>query len=201
MGDPMLAEIKMFGGNYAPQNWAYCWGQLLAINEYTALFSLLGTYFGGDGRTTFGVPDLRGRVPVGNGSGPGRTPRSIGQAGGYEQVTLSVQQVPAHGHDSTSGLTGDITATLRCYNDRGTTNIPDNAVLAKQANGVNPKAMVYEATEANTNMASSSITTQHTLAVNVEVQNTGGNQGHENMPPWQCLNYIIALQGYYPPRQ
>jgi microcystin-dependent protein len=72
MGDPMLAEIKMFGGNYAPQNWAYCWGQLLAINEYTALFSLLGTNFGGDGRTTFGVPDLRGRVPVGNGSGPGR---------------------------------------------------------------------------------------------------------------------------------
>lgn len=201
MGDPMLAEIKLFGGNYAPQNWAYCWGQLLAINEYTALFSLLGTNFGGDGRTTFGVPDLRGRVPIGNGSGPGRTPRVIGQAGGYEHVTLAVQQMPAHGHGSTSEITGDVTTTLRCYNGQATATTPRNAVLAQQDASVDPKADVYEKTQANANMDASAITTQHDLAVNVTIQNAGGSQGHENMPPWQCLNYIIALQGYYPPRQ
>ncbi|MBN2531624.1 MAG: phage tail protein [Spirochaetales bacterium] len=197
----MLAEITLFGGNYAPMNWAFCWGQLLAINEYTALFSLLGTMYGGDGRTTFALPDLRGRVVLGSGSGPGRTPRSIGQIGGYEQVTLGIQQMPAHNHESTAELTGEITSSLRCYNGQATTTSPRNAVLAQQESGVDPKAEVYERTQANADMDPSAISTQHTLAVNVAIQSAGGNTGHENMPPWQCLNYIIALQGYYPPRQ
>ncbi len=96
--DPFIGEIIMFGGNFAPRSWAFCDGQLLAISQYNALFSLFGTIYGGDGRTTFGLPDLRGRIPVHQGSGPGLTPRQIGTRSGSEQVTLTPQDLPSHTH-------------------------------------------------------------------------------------------------------
>lgn len=98
MSDPFVGEIKMFAGTFAPRGWALCDGQLLSIPQYDALFSLLGTIYGGDGRTTFGLPELRGRVPLHQGTGPGLTPRAIGQKSGQETVTLSVAQLPPHGH-------------------------------------------------------------------------------------------------------
>lgn len=117
--EPYLAQIMLFGGNFAPRGWAFCDGQLLSISSYTALFSLLGTTYGGDGRTTFGLPDLRGRVPMHAGTGPGLTPRQIGQKVGEEQVTLTAAQMPAHSHElSVLNATAD--------NDR-----PANDLLAR----------------------------------------------------------------------
>jgi len=100
--EPFLGEIKMFAGNFAPRNWAFCDGQLLGISQYDALFSLLGTIYGGDGRTTFGLPDLRGRIPIHMGTGPGLSNYRIGQKAGAENVTLTVSQLPPHTHPSAS---------------------------------------------------------------------------------------------------
>lgn len=107
MSEPFIGEIKMFGGNYAPRGWALCDGQLLSIAEYSALFSILGTNYGGDGRSTFGLPDLRGRTGVHAGQGPGLTPRTLGQKFGAEQTTLTVQQLPPHTHGISAKLPAD----------------------------------------------------------------------------------------------
>jgi len=119
MSEPFIAEIKMFAGNFAPRSYAFCDGQLLSISQNTALFSLVGTIYGGDGRTTFGLPDLRGRVPIHWGTGPGLSNYPIGRKGGAEQVTLTAQQMPQHNHtvacsgnDATLGLpAGNVPAT------------------------------------------------------------------------------------------
>jgi microcystin-dependent protein len=118
MAEPFVGEIRMFAGNFAPRGWALCDGQLLAVSQNDALFSLLGTIYGGDGRTTFGLPDLRGRIPVHEGSGPGLTPRSLGQRGGSETVTLSESQLASHGH------------RLRAVGARGTSGDPQGRLLA-----------------------------------------------------------------------
>src|SRR5688572_5778483 len=101
MTEPMIGEIRMWAGNFAPKNWALCNGQILAIASNTALFSILGTTYGGNGTTTFGLPDLRGRVPLGQGQGPGLTPRSLGEIGGEESVVILTSEMPAHTHTST----------------------------------------------------------------------------------------------------
>lgn len=118
MAEPFIGEIRIWALNFAPRNWAYCDGALLPIASYTALFSILGTTYGGDGRTTFGLPDLRGRVPVHPGNGPGLTPRSLGARFGTTSETLTVAQVPSHGH-SLAGST-----------DAATSSTPDGRVLA-----------------------------------------------------------------------
>ena len=100
MSEPFVGEIRMFAGNFAPRGWAFCDGQLLAVSQNDALFSLLGTIYGGDGRTTFGLPDLRGRIPIHMGHGPGLSERRLGAKGGEEKVTLTVNQLPSHGADS-----------------------------------------------------------------------------------------------------
>ena len=97
--EPFIGQIMMFGGNFAPRNWAFCDGQILAINSHTALFSILGTTYGGDGRTSFALPDLRGRAPIGEGQGPGLSNYHLGFMGGVENVTLNVNQIPPHAHD------------------------------------------------------------------------------------------------------
>jgi microcystin-dependent protein len=171
--EPFLAEIKLFAGNFAPRGWAFCDGQLLPINQNQALFSLLGTMYGGDGRTTFALPDLRGRVPVHPGNGPGLSPYSIGQMGGAETVTLTVQQLPAHSH------------SLNANAQNGDTSDPPGSSLA-DTKGSDKDYM--KSGVVNTEMSPNSIGA------------TGGGQAHENRQPYLAVSYIIALQGIYPSR-
>jgi len=159
MSEPFVGEIRLFGGNFAPRGWAMCDGQLLPISQNQSLYSLLGTTYGGDGRTTFGLPDLRGRMAMHPGEGPGLTPRQLGQKGGYERVALSADEMPAHVH-AISG-SGAVKRVLSFFFGRAT-DVPE--------------------------------------AAPAETQTAGGGQSHENMPPFQTMNFIIALQGIYPSR-
>lgn len=173
MSDPFIGEIKIVAFNFPPRNWARCDGQLLAISQNTALFSLLGTYYGGDGRTTFGLPDLRGRFPMHYGSGPGLSPRSISERSGTETNTLSVANLAAHSHSGT-------VITSLAEGDR---TDPSGAFLARPEEPVQPFAG----------------TTGGTMGANsVQTYNAGSNQAVNNMPPYLALNFVIALFGIYP---
>jgi len=166
--DPFLGQITMFGGNFAPRGWALCDGQLLSISQYSALFSLLGTTYGGDGRTTFGLPDLRSRVPMHAGHGPGLSNRPLGQKGGSETNRLSVAQLPAHHH------------TLNAKEEANSDDPSNNFVAGTGTNAFGTAADVAM----NPNSTG----------------DTGGGQEVNNIQPYQCINYIIALQGVYPSR-
>ena len=170
--DSFIGEIRMFAGNFAPYGWAFCQGQLLPIAQNQALFSLLGTTYGGDGRTTFALPDLRGRVPVGFGQGPGLSNRVIGDQFGSELVTLNINQMPSHNH------------TVNAVTTEGNQNLPTNSLPA------NTKALDKEYSDANAN------TTMKATMVNP----TGGNQPFGVSQPSLGVNFIIALQGIYPSR-
>lgn len=161
----------LFGGNFAPRGWALCDGQLLAISSNTALFSLLGTEYGGDGSTTFALPDLRGRAPIHAGSGPGLSPRRTGQRLGAEHVTLVESQIPAHSH------------ALNVANVVADNNRPDGDFLARMTAYV-----AGTPAPALAQLAATSIGT------------AGGGQQHENMQPSIVVNYIIALDGIFPSR-
>lgn len=173
MADPFVAEIRIFAGNFAPTGWALCNGQLLPISQNTALFSLLGTYYGGDGKSTFALPDLQGRAPMFWGDGPGLSIRDLGEMSGSTAVTLLDNEMPVHAH-SLMGALG-----LAAGRD------PTNNPLARSRNG-----MAYQD---NTN---TSVVNMAPAAVGV----TGSSQPHNNMQPYLCLTFIIALQGVYPPR-
>ena len=170
--EPFIGEIRMFGGNYAPRQWAFCDGQLLAVSQNDALFSLLGTIYGGDGRTTFGLPDLRGRVPINFGQGGGLTPRPIGVRYGVETVPLSLDQIPPHNHP------------LRASRNQASSTEPVGRVLGKQ------ETLFYHAFESGrvTNFSPAT------------VGNTGADVAHNNMMPSLCVNFIISLSGTYPSR-
>ena len=138
MATPFIAEIVMFGGNFAPRGWAFCQGQLLSIAQNTALFSLLGTTYGGNGQTTFALPDLRGRVPIQQGSGPGLTPRVLGEQGGTETVTLQVTQMPAHTHtvSASTAAAGDTVPTGNVLSEGSIYHAaPGNTTLSPTAIG------------------------------------------------------------------
>jgi len=171
MSEPFVGEIRMFAGNFAPRAWAFCDGQLLAVSQNDALFSLLGTIYGGDGRTTFGLPDMRGRIPLHQGTGPGLSPRRLGGKSGAENETLTTNQLASHTHDFNAN-TADATDAA-----------PQGRVVAKGV-GVS----FYKAAAQNTDMASNMIA------------NTGGSQPHTNLMPTLCVNFIIALFGIYPSR-
>ena len=171
--DGTIGEIRMFGGNFAPRNWALCEGQLLSISNYQALFSILGTTFGGDGRTTFALPDLRGRVPLGPGSGPGLSTYQLGAKSGSEKVTLTVDQMPSHNH------------AVGCTSENGDQDNPTGHRPAAEAVA---GASVWGDQAANGTMAADM------------VQNTGGNHGHENRQPYLAVNFIICLVGIFPSR-
>lgn len=173
--DGYLGEIKMFAGTYAPAGWVYCWGQMLNITQYQSLYAIVGVQFGGDGQTTFGVPDLRGRVPVGAGTGPGLTPRLPGQMGGQEHVTLAETQIPQHTHN----VRCDITSSTRSLKSTPQDNLPANF-----SSGAG-----YGADETGNPVMKSDM-----------LSSVGSGQPHENMPPWECLNYIICVEGNWPPR-
>lgn len=169
--EPFIGQIIMFGGNFAPRGWALCDGQLLAISQNQALFSILGTTYGGDGRTTFALPDLRGRTPVHEGQGPGLSNIRLGERGGNETTTLSVANLPPHGH----------TNIIPANDQGGNTDDPTSAFIA--ANGLN------------------SFSDSQTVNLNGgTTTNTGSGQSFSNRGPYTAVNFIIALVGTFPSR-
>ncbi len=178
--DPFLAEINMFAGSFAPLGWAQCDGQLLSIENNQSLFSLLGIAYGGDGRVEFALPDLRGRVPIHEGQGTSLTNRPRGDMDGQETVTLDVSQIPNHGHTATSTLHASSV-------NSGNTSVPTGAVLADDGSD-----NIYAVVTPDVDMSAAAVTT--TLG------NPSGSQGHENMQPFAVINFIIAIQGTFPPR-
>ncbi|AGC76012.1 microcystin-dependent protein [Nonlabens dokdonensis] len=186
--DPFLGEITTFAGNFAPRGWAFCHGQLLAISQNSALFSILGTTYGGDGRTTFALPDLRGRAAVSQGNGPGLSSYNLGQRGGLESVTLNETQIPSHTHTASG--------TAKASSGTGTSNDPAGANFASASTPLNPTTTVD--TQVYTSGANDG--TMAANNVDVTVGNSGSSQSHTNMQPFLAINYIIALQGVFPSR-
>lgn len=175
MADPFVAEIRMFGFNFAPTGWALCNGQILPISQNTALFSLLGTMYGGDGKSTFALPNLQGSAPIhaaGNQPGPGLSVYDIGQQGGAESVTLLESEMPAHPHQMRAAT-----------QDPADANIPGATSSFASSTG----GTLYQDT-ANTNLAPQALAP------------AGGSLPHNNMQPYLCVNFCIALQGVFPPR-
>ena len=181
MTTPMMAEIRMFAGNFAPRNWAFCQGQILSIAQNTALFSLLGTTYGGNGQTTFALPDFRGRVPVGTGQGPGLPAVNLGEISGSPTHTLIITEMPAHNHTIQVQLKGtSVTANL------GT---PDNVIFA-----TNDNLSIYSRNVSGIDLAF------NPAAVSATVGIAGGSQPFSIMQPYLGMNFIIAVQGVYPSR-
>jgi microcystin-dependent protein len=174
MADQFIGEVRMFCGNFAPRGWAFCDGSLLPISQNTALFSLLGTFYGGDGRATFALPNLQGAFPIhaGGSAGPGLSARNGGETGGHETVTLTAAQLPSHGH------------ALEAVS-AATTGTPGSTVsLAPTSNG----SALYRAPDVYLNMAPA------------DLGASGSGQAHNNLPPYLAVSFIIALQGIYPSR-
>lgn len=174
MSEPFVGEIRMFAGNFAPLGWAYCDGQLLAVSQNDALFSLFGTMYGGDGRSTFGLPDLRGRIPVHAGSGPGLSARQLGSKYGSEKVTLTKNQLPSHDHTplkaslaqaTSTDPTGRSTGQADKFTYRPTSNFPPNQAMSSES-----------------------------------TSKIGGSLSHTNLQPYLCIHFIVALYGIYPSR-
>ena len=176
--DPYIGEIRIFGGNYAPQGWAFCAGQIMSIAQNTALFSLLGTTYGGNGQTTFALPDLRGRVAVGMGQGPGLSPYNEGQMGGSENVTLNANNLPAHTH----------TFAVQASTASADQSSPARSIPAMSNDGQGNGFNSYTKQSSNATLAPQATSP------------AGGSQPFNTVQPYLALNYIIALQGIFPPR-
>ena len=175
MADQFVGEIRAFPFNFAPVGWAFCNGQLLSISQNTALFSLLGTFYGGDGRSNFALPNLQGSAPMHMGQGPGLSQRDIGETGGEQNVTLLLSQIPSHRHQATGvAANGDQVS-------------PAGNTWATAHSGPKTKDNVYSTTAGSTMNA-------------VALATAGSSQPHDNMPPYLVLNFCIALQGIFPAR-
>ena len=172
MSEPFVAEIKIFAGNFAPTGWATCDGQLLSISQNTALFSLLGTTFGGDGRSNFALPNLQGRAPMAPGQGPGLSDHQLGESSGTEYVSLGVNELPSHNHN------------FMAANFPGDSNQPTNNAIARSSEG----AVYSTATSPLVQLSPNALAP------------TGDYSPHNNMQPYLTLTFIIALQGVFPQR-
>ena len=172
--DPFVAEIRIFPFNFAPKGWAFCDGQLLPLSQNTALFSLLGTTYGGDGKSNFALPDLQGRAPMHPGQGPGLSLHDLGETGGSETVSLLESEIPAHTH------------ALMAQTNPGNVKLPSAAVTLARSGGAAENTYIPPANLVNMN--------DNTLAP------AGGDQPHNNMQPYLTLSFCIALQGVFPPR-
>ena len=173
MADPFVAEIRFFPFNFAPRGWAFCLGQILPISQNTALFSLLGTTYGGDGKATFALPNLAGNAPMHPGQGPGLSLHDLGETGGSETVSLLESEIPSHTHNEMAQTTP------------GDGQTPDATVLARVI-GATPYIPAAGATIVNMNV--------------MAIAPSGNSMPHNNMQPYLTLNACIALQGVYPPR-
>lgn len=168
MADPYIGEIRMFAGNFAPVGWMFCEGQLIPISENDALFALIGTTYGGDGQETFALPDLRGRLPVHQGTGPGLSTRVIGELSGVETVTLTTNQIPAHTHG------------LQASTSEAETSQPNGNILAASDDNLFTGL------------------TPNTALNNAALNSVGGSQPHNNLMPSLCVSFIISLYGIFP---
>lgn len=178
MSEPFIAEVRIFAGNFAPRGWAFCNGQLLPISQNTALFSLIGTTYGGDGRSTTALPNLQGRAPMHPGRGPGLTSRRLGQRGGNETITLTEAQMPAHNHSAIAD------ANPGGFGGGGAdTDTPAEHFFADTS----VTGQFYA--DGNSNLTEMTPT-----------EISGGSQPHNNMQPYLAMNFIIALVGLYPSR-
>jgi microcystin-dependent protein len=175
MANPYVGEIRMVAFNFAPTGWALCNGQIMSLSQNTALFSLLGTYYGGDGKSTFGLPNMQASLPMAAGNGNGLTPRTIGDLGGSFAVTLLTGQMPSHNHG------------VNCDSGGGTASGPAGNVWAN------------DGSQRGVNIYATSLGTSQVMN-NAALQLTGNNLPHNNMPPYLGINFIIALQGQYPTR-
>lgn len=180
MADPFLAEIRIFPFNFAPSGWAFCDGQLMSISQNTALFSLLGTTYGGDGQTTFALPNLQGAAPLGTGWGMGLSDRQLGETGGANEVTLSSASIPGHNHPDLAW------AGFQASNAAGTSTLPSSGNTWAV-----PERETPYATVTNGNMAPDAVK---------GVLHSNGSASHNNLPPYLTLYFCIALQGIYPQR-
>lgn len=169
MAEPFIGEVRILGSNFAPAGWAFCDGQLLPIAEYDALFTLIGTTYGGDGHTTFALPDLRGRLPVDAGQGPTLSARTVGESGGAETVTLTAPTTPQHTH------------VPQATTSAATTASPGTAIWAAASSGA-----VYAAAVPTAPMRGDLI------------ESAGGSRPHDNLMPFLCVSFVIALYGIYP---
>jgi len=169
MGEPFIGEIRMFGGSFAPAGWMFCSGQLMPISENDALFTLIGTTYGGDGQETFGLPNLQSRVPIHSGTGSDGINYQLGEMVGVENVTLTTQQIPIHTH------------TMIATSEIGVLNIPQGNMLAQCA-----AVKFYSAAAPNTPLLGTAITP------------AGGSQPHTNIQPYLCISFIISLFGVFP---
>jgi microcystin-dependent protein len=183
MSEPFIGEIRMFAGNFAPRGWAFCDGQLLSIAQNTALFSILGTTYGGNGQTTFALPDLRGRVPVGPGQGPGLSSITPGESSGSESVTLLISNMPAHNHSVQAQLKGTSTPAA--------TGNPSNAVFAL-SRSISPYANGSANPPLDLDFNSNAVAAQSGVV--------GGSQPFSIRQPYLGVYYIIALEGIFPSR-
>ncbi len=175
----VIGFTTLFAGNFAPKNWAYCQGQIIPIAQNTALFSILGTVYGGNGTTTFGLPNLSGRRVVGAGNGPGLSTYALGQVGGSETVTLTVNQMPAHVHQE------QITITPHSIDDTGgATSSPENTIFAANGSGYSGAGGAR----------------MKPYNVTIQMTNTGNNNPYSIVPPFLGLNYIICMYGVFPAR-
>lgn len=172
MADPFVAEIRIFPFNFAPKGWAWCDGQLMPLSQNTALFSLLGTTYGGNGKSNFALPDLQGRAPMHPGQGPGLSLHDLGETGGSETVTLLESEIPSHSH------------AFRAYNDVGEDRIPGPTEAIARSTG----GLLFAASGPLVSMAPEALAP------------AGGDQPHNNMMPYLTFYFCIALQGVFPPR-
>jgi microcystin-dependent protein len=173
MSNPFIGEIRMFAGNFAPAGWVFCDGQLMPISENDALFTLIGTTFGGDGQETFGIPDLRGRVPIHAGTAKSGSTYVLGEAGGVESVTLTTNQMPTHTHLALAASTGQVAS-------------PSGAVLAA-ATSTQTGMKIY-----------STVVTPNTPINGSSISPSGGSQPHDNIQPTLAISFILSLFGIFP---
>ncbi|WP_286756689.1 tail fiber protein [Roseivirga sp. UBA838] len=192
--EPFIGQVMLFAGNFAPRGWAFCEGQLMAISSNTALFSILGTTYGGDGRTTFALPDLRGRVPIGPGTGPGLPTYRLGQRGGTANTQLTVLNMPSHNHlASMDSVTGIVPIPVNANSGDEDESDPSKGVLANTGND-----NFSSASSSNSFYNGGSVSVQFGGAPTVGL--TGGSQPFSNMQPYLAIYYIIALFGTFPSR-
>ncbi|WP_105257789.1 MULTISPECIES: phage tail protein [unclassified Pseudoalteromonas] len=198
-GTQLLGSMCAFAGNFAPRGYSLAHGQLLAISQYTALFSIVGTTYGGDGRSTFGLPDTRGRALIGWGNGPGLSNYQIGARGGAESVTLSEAQLPSHSHAANTMVSGDIdidgVISLHAFSGKADAKSPAGNTLGEGKYATDaPDVMM------NTDSISFSLVAQNNLTASTEVESAGGGQAHENRMPYIAVTWVIAVQGIFPSR-